>query len=331
MFLRFLLVLFLVAPVSGQDKISGQDKKFPTFEEIEKRYGSEVEIHLDQPYAGNSNPRQMLDFYLPKKRINDKPLPVVVTIHGGAWRGGDRKGTSGVAAYASTGNYAGVAVGYRLSDEVKWPAQIHDCKAVIRWIRGHAKEFNLDADHIGVQGSSAGGHLTSLLCLTGDIRELEGSVGEFTQLSSRIACAVNYCGPSDMTVPLMQGEAALEDDPAVTGLIGGSLKVKLDAAKAASPITYIRAGTPPLMIVHGTLDQRVNYSHAVTLDAALKKVGAPSTLIEVTGSGHGIQGGQELSDRVRQFFDLHLRGVKAEISDKPIPAQTSTSPQKQDK
>src|SRR6185295_8510822 len=143
---------------------------------VEAAGKADIELRLDQPYAGNSNPKQMVDVYLPKKRNGDKPLPVVAYIHGGGWINGDRIGYSSAAIQlARTGDYAAVAVGYRLTKEAHWPEQIYDCKAAIRWIRGHAKEYNLDADHIGVWGSSAGGHLSSLLGTSGDVKELEGS------------------------------------------------------------------------------------------------------------------------------------------------------------
>src|SRR6185312_14632673 len=109
------------------------------------------------------------------------------------------------AMIATSGKYVTASVGYRLSAETKWASQIHDCKAAIRWLRGHAKELNIDPDHIGVTGASAGGHLSTLLGLTGGVKELEGTIGENTDQSSRVTCVVNVCGPSDMTTPLMQG------------------------------------------------------------------------------------------------------------------------------
>ena len=277
-----------------------------------------VELKADLPYAGNDNPWQMVDLYLPKHRATDKPLPVVVYIHGGGWSGGNRRGGGLAAGAAASGNYAGVSVGYRLSSEAKWPAQIHDCKAAIRWIRGHAKEYNLDADHIGVTGTSAGGHLVCLLGLTEGVKELEGSLGEFTSLSSKVTCVANYCGPTDMASPLMQGEAALKDDPAVAGLLGGSIAEKAADAKACSPLTYVHAGAPPFLTAHGTKDMRVNFTNATRLHEALTKAGSPSILLAMTDAGHGF-GSPELSKRVQQFFDMHLRGIKSEISSDPIP------------
>jgi acetyl esterase/lipase len=286
-----------------------------------------VDVKLNLPYAGNDNPRQMVDLYLPKNRATDKPLPVVVYIHGGGWSGGSRAGGGLAAGFAASGNYAGVSVGYRLSDEVKWPAQIHDCKAAIRWIRGHAKEYNLDPDRIGITGSSAGGHLVCLLGLTGDTKELEGSIGEFTSLSSKVACVVNYYGPTDMTAPLMQGEAALSDDRAVTGLLGGSLKDKAAEAKASSPLTYVHAGAPPFLTAHGTKDMRVNFNNATRLHEALIKAGNSSILLAMTDGGHGFTS-PELNRRVQQFFDMHLRGITSEISSEPIPVSAAASARK---
>ena len=291
------------------------------------RVPDSVELKANLPYAGNDNPRQMVDLYLPKKRATDKPLPVVVYIHGGGWSGGTRAGGGMAAGFAASGNYAGVSVGYRLSGEVKWPAQIHDCKAAIRWIRGHAKEYNLDPDRIGVTGTSAGDHLVSLLGLIDSVKDLEGSIGEFTSLSSKVTCVANYCGPTDMASPLMQGDAALKDDPAVAGLLGGSLKDKAAEAKAASPLTFIHAGAPPFLTAHGTKDMRVNFTNATKLHDALTKSGNSSILLAMTDAGHGF-GSPELNKRVQQFFDMHLRGIQSEISSEPIPLPVPASANK---
>jgi acetyl esterase/lipase len=314
--LPIMAFLFLLPSlVTAQEKLAGPQP------ELVARLGDKVEFRFDQPYAGNTHPKQMADVFLPKKRIDDKPLPVVVFIHGGGWSGGDRKGYAGAAAgLASSGKYAAISVGYRLSAEAKWPAQIHDCKAAIRWVRAHAKEWNLDPDHIGVTGASAGGHLVTLLGLTAENQSLEGNVGECLEQKSNVTCVVNFCGPTDLAAPLMQGEAAKKDDPAVAGLIGGSLKEKADVAKAASPLTYVTAKAVPIMTVHGTRDERVNYNNAEQLDAALKKAGTTSLLVPVVNAGHGIPLSPDLLTRIQQFWDLQLRGVPCEIATTPIEA-----------
>jgi acetyl esterase/lipase len=317
---QFSILMLLAAPAFAQEK-TAEDKAASLRADLQKRFGDRVEVRLDQPYAGTSNRFQMLDLYLPSQRVDARPLPVVVYIHGGGWSGGDRKGYAVPAAtLAASGKYAAVSVGYRLSAEARWPQQIFDCKAAIRWIRGHAKELNLDADKIGATGSSAGGHLVTLLGVTGGVKELEGEIGEYTSQSSRVTCVVNVCGPTDLALPLMQGEAAKNDDPAVSALLGGKVSQKLDLAKAASPLTYITPGAAPIMTIHGTQDMRVNFTNAEKLDAALKKVGDTSLLVPVVNAGHGIPFGPELTQRVQAFWDLYLRGVKSDISTSPIEA-----------
>lgn len=311
------LLVFSSSVVIAQD-IEAQKKKL-----LDGAERSGVDVRLDQPYAGNTNPKQMVDLYLPKKRNGDKPLPVVALIHGGGWVNGDRKGYAAAAIQlARTGDYAAVGVGYRLTKEAHWPEQIYDCKAAIRWIRGHAKEFNLDPERIAVWGSSAGGHLSSLLGTSGDVKELEGSLGSFTKESSRVSCVVNQCGPEDFTKPLMfdkDGKGIVQDD-AVMGLLGGTYEEKHAEAFAASPVTYVTRDDPPFLTIHGTADKRVDYKNAGWIHAALQKAGVPSLMLPIADGGHGSVGHPEALKRARAFVDLHLRGVKSEIDVSPIPA-----------
>ena len=163
------------------------------------RLPANIRATRDLSYADNDNPRQRLDLYLPAAPTSDKPLPVVVWIHGGAWRAGDKAGGIGqLSSFVASGDYAGVSVGYRLTDEANWPAQIYDCKAAIRWIRGNAEKYHLDPNRIGVWGSSAGGHLVAMLGTSGDVESLEGELGTYADQSSRVTCVVDYFGPSEL-------------------------------------------------------------------------------------------------------------------------------------
>ncbi len=284
---------------------------------------SQVELRLDQPYAGNENPKQKVDLYLSKKRNTDKPLPVVALIHGGGWVNGDRLGYAAAAIqFARTGDYASVTVGYRLTKEARWPAQIHDCKAAIRWIRAHAKEYNLDPDKIAVMGSSAGGHLSSLIGTSGDVKELEGDLGPNTTFSSRVQCVVNLCGPEDFTQALMfdqEKKPVLKDD-AVIGLLGGNYEEKHTEAVAASPVTYVTKDDPPFITFHGSADQRVAYLHAEAIHAALQKASVPSLLIPITNGGHGSVSHPEVIARAKLFVGKTLLGADTTIDTAPIPA-----------
>ena len=310
-------LLFVASPLLSQD-LDAQRKNAQSSAEK-----SQVELHLDQPYAGNANAKQMVDIYLPKKRNTDQPLPVVALIHGGGWVNGDRLGYAAAAIqFARTGDYASVTVGYRLTKEAHWPAQVYDCKAAIRWIRAHAKEYNLDPDKIAVMGSSAGGHLSSLIGTSGDVKELEGDLGPNTTFSSRVHCVVNLCGPEDFTQVLMfdKEKKPVLNDPAVIGLLGGNYEEKHAEAVAASPVTYVTKDDPPFITFHGSADQRVAYLHAEAIHTSLQKADVPSLLIPITNGGHGSVSHPEVISRAKLFIGKTLRGTDAAIDTTPIPA-----------
>lgn len=278
----------------------------------------------DIPYAATDNPRQMLDLYLPQQRATEKPLPVVVWIHGGAWLAGDKSSGQGrLADYVRSGQYAGVSVGYRLSGEAGWPAQIHDCKAAIRWIRAHAKEHGLDPERIGVWGSSAGGHLVAMLGTSGGVESLEGKLGDHRDQSSRVQCVADYFGPGDL-LTMGDQKSSMDHNAAdspESRLIGGAVQENKDAARAASPITYVSKDDPPFLIVHGTADMTVPFAQSELFAAALEKAGVDATMVAVEGAGHGFKT-PEPDKRVRAFFDKHLRDIDIEVSKEKIPAQT---------
>ena len=275
-----------------------------------------IEAKVDLPYAATVNPRQRLDLYLPKARKSDKPLPVIVFIHGGGWKAGDKaSGIGNLSRFVSSGDYAGVSVGYRLSHEAQWPAQIHDCKAALRWIKANAKEYGLDATKVGVWGTSAGGHLVSFLGTSGDVPSLEGTLGKHLDQDSKVACVVNFFGPENF-ITMVEQESTMDrktaDYPEAL-LLGGRVQDKPDLAKEASPVTHVTAGDAPFLTAHGTKDPLVPYAQGQEIDAALKKAGVESLLITMTNGGHGFRSA-ELDQRVQQFFDKHLRGMAADIA-----------------
>lgn len=269
----------------------------------------------DLPYANTDNPRQRLDISLPQKASSDKPLPVVVIIHG-TFLNADRKSGEGFArAMVSGGDFAAVSIGYRLSDEAKWPAQIHDCKAAIRWVRANAKKYNIDPDRIGVIGPSAGGHLAALLGVSGDIPELEGTLGDHCDVSSRVACVVNLFGPTDLLA--LGGNHNRPNSPE-SRLLGGPLPDKKELARQASAMTYVTEDDPPFLIVHGTQDPVIPFQQSESFVAALKKVKVSATLVPVEGGLHGKFRSPDVAKRFYAFFDKHLRGADVEVSVDPI-------------
>jgi acetyl esterase/lipase len=283
-FLRcFMLIWLLMAAgvryVNAQNRraIDGQEK---------------VNLTLDLSYAGNENPRQKLDLLLPKDRDSDKRLPVLAYIHGGAFKGGHKRGGHRhLMKYVASGNFAGITIGYRLSGEAIWPAQIHDCKAGIRWIRANVEKYGLDPDQILVWGHSAGGHLSSMVGTTGGVGSLEGDVGPNTTLSSRVHAVCNYFGPSDfLQMDAHRLPNGLVHDASKSPeslLVGGAIQGLQEIVATANPITYISPDDPPFLSIHGQKDPLVPAHQSMILHQALIRGGVSSELYLVKDGGHG--------------------------------------------
>lgn len=283
-----------------------------------------VETRKDIDYVGGGNPRQTLDLYLPKERADGaRPLPLVVFIHGGAWRAGSKDGAWGrLHTLLGDGEYAGAAINYRLTDEATWPAQIHDCKAAIRWLRANAEELGIDPERIAVWGTSAGGHLVAMLGVAGDVPELEGELGPLADVSSEVAAVVNFFGPANLLTmgdhpSTMDHNAA---DSPESKLIGGKLQDHPDKANNASPQHWISEGDEPSLIVHGTKDQLVPYPQSVEFEKALEAAGVPTVLLTVEEGGHGQGFGPAVDTAVKTFLDQQLRGVEGSLEDAKIAA-----------
>ena len=290
----------------GQERTAQRDFKLP----------DNVVLEADIEYGRAGERSLKLDLLRPRNQ-GGKQLPVLVQIHGGGWKQGAKEGgRQALSNFAATGNYVGVTVGYRLTDEATWPAQIHDCKAAIRWIRANAKKYHIDADKIGAVGHSAGGHLVALLGTSGDVTELEGDNGNAGH-SSRLCCAAVTAGPSDFPHFLEQPRAGGRS--AVIALLGGTPAEKPDAARAASPVTWVSKDDPPFLIIHGTEDGTVPFAQGETLAATLKKAGVPTTFIRVEGGGH-VPSHPDIGQRLRAFFERHLRGQTVDVSETPLRA-----------
>ncbi len=275
-----------------------------------------IRVEKDIPYAGTNNPAQTLDLLLPKNPTDDKPLPVVVNIHGGAFKMGDKSmGVGEIAPLVASGDYAAVTINYRLSGEAIWPAQIHDCKAAIRWVRANAAKYHCDPDRIGAIGGSAGGHLVAMLGTSGGVESLEGDIGPYQGTDSRVQCVVDQFGPTDL---LAMGGSHDDARSPEAELIGGALQEHKELAKAASPITYVSHHTPPLLIIHGDNDPHVPFNQSEILYAALQKADVECIFIPVRGGGHGGFRNPEIASRIRQFFDKYLRHQEQEISAAPV-------------
>ena len=260
----------------------------------------------DLEYAKVDGKSLRLDLYLPAKREAGAPLPLVAWIHGGGWQSGSKERCP-FAALCGEG-YAVASIEYRLTDVATFPAQIHDCKAAIRWLRAHAKEYGLDADRIGVVGSSAGGHLVALLGTSGDVKEIEGSVGGNLAYSSRVQAVADFCGPAALAEggALVPENADQRDRKALTKLLGGPLSENREKARQASPVSYVTSDDPPFLIVHGDEDPLVPLNQSQVLAARLEQAKVPCKLHVVKGGGHGVLS-TETVQMAKAMFDQQLK------------------------
>lgn len=266
-----------------------------------------ITARRDVTYVKDGTERQRLDVFYPAKA--GKPVPLVVWIHGGAWLGGTKERCPAMPLLED--GFAVASVTYRFSQHAKFPAQIEDCKAAIRWLRAHATEFNIDPARIGVWGASAGGHLVALLGVAGDRKEWER--GGHLDQSSRVQAVVNWFGPANLlTMGAQSGPDSRIDHDAPNSpeskLVGGPVQERKEAATAASPVTYASADDAPMLLVHGDRDNVVPIGQSKELHEALKKAGVDVTFTTIPGAGHGDGGFRERGNlvAVRDFFWKHL-------------------------
>ena len=241
-----------------------------------------------------------------------RPLPTIVWIFGGAFRMGGKDDEIARLVPLVQHGYAAAAIDYRYSSEALFPAQVHDCKCAIRFLRAHSADFTLDPDRIGAWGASSGGYLATMLGTTDGVPELEGERG-WPDVSSRVQAVCDWFGPTDFLQ--MNGAGSSQDHDAPESpeseLIGGPIQQYPDRVARANPINYIAAqrALPPFLVMHGDQDPLVPYNQSALLVAALQQGGADVRFHRVVGGGHGgaLFATDEINAMVAAFFDTHLR------------------------
>jgi acetyl esterase/lipase len=243
-----------------------------------------------------------LDLYTPS---GTPPFPVVVWIHGGSWVSGSRDIFPGHPALRLRDRgYAVATIDYRLVPEAFFPAQEHDCKAAIRWLRANAARYGLDRDRIAAWGASAGGHLAALLATSGGVASLEDPAQGHSGESSRVQAVVDWFGPTDYRL------VGTDQQLAAALLLGCPVSVCPDKAALASPVIHVDGGDPPFLIQHGTADTVVPIEHSERLHGELLAAGARSSFTRLEGAGHAtveFLAAENLA-RIDAFLDAELRG-----------------------
>ena len=264
-----------------------------------------VELRENVAYR-EGNEKWKIDLMLPKDREGELS-PVIIFIHGGGWRNGDK--SSGVfrdypLEYASRG-YVCASINYRLVDEGTILDCIADCKSAVRWLRAHAEEFSIDVNSFGAYGNSAGAHLVAMLGLSSAQDELEGD-GPHREYSSAVRAVCCSATPTNFRV---WGEEVRSGGGRAAALFGEEDTERV--MELASPVTYVTRSSPPFLMVHGTADKTVPVQQSDDLHALFQtKKSQDVTYLRIDGAGHGVfrQHASETVPAMREFFDRVLRG-----------------------
>ena len=245
------------------------------------------------------------------------PFPAVLHFHGGGWQAGDKShGHKRIIKLAQAG-YVAVSVGYRFSPKYKWPDQVFDAKAAVRFLREHAKEFNIEPNRIGAVGDSAGGYLALMLAFTDESDGLEGNISLPT--SSHVQAVATFCSAGDFTRSLHRKLNADVDKQIteyykkplsqVISEFTGTINPDDPKLLKMSARTYVDAGDPPVLIFQGETDPLISMEQVEELEITLKKVGVPVEVIVVKGEGHGWYGAalDDTEKKLIAFFDQTLR------------------------
>lgn len=268
-----------------------------------------IRVERDVDYLGPDR-AEKADLYLPAEFTSGKKYPGIVVIHGGGWSGGDKDSPRerNIAATLVPRGYVCMSINYLLTSKetAAFPQNIQDCKRAVRWLRKNADRFQLDSEHIGAIGGSAGGHLAALLAVSGPDTGIDPP--EDAEYSCRVQAAVPlypHCASS--------WEAGVGEKHAVYTRLGMFAKSKTEAPQlwaSGSPIEQLSKDDPPMLIIHGTADATTPLDQSTRLHERAKEIGVPSDLIIIEGAPHSFHlqpKERDLRPDVIAFFDKHLK------------------------
>ncbi len=265
-----------------------------------------VELLSGLPYSTQGDPRQILDLYLPKG--NDKPLPLLIFIHGGGWTSGKTTDYKYYCIRYAQRGYVVASITYRFADKFPYPACVQDAKCAVRFLRANAGKYHIDKDRVAAVGGSAGGHLSMMLGYSSNVKELEGD-GGYAEESSAVQVVVDLYGPTDITLP------AARDNSTIRKFFAGKTYDEAPQLYAqASPITHVTKDSPPTLILQGTIDDTVPMAQSDLLYAKLKELGVPVQYEKFDGYPHTMDIALEVNVRcqwfMNHFFDKYLKVQK---------------------
>jgi acetyl esterase/lipase len=293
---------------------------------------ADIAYAAPQPADGKGH---LLDLYLPAK--GRAPAPLVIWTGGSAWFGDTGKAPAGwVAAKLNPLGYAVAGVSIRSSRQARFPAQVHDIKAAIRWLRANAPRYNIDPARIAIMGDSSGGWTSMMAAVTGDVPELEGTIGT-RGVSSAVQAAVAFYPPTDFltmdrwapkpcTPGLGIANAGLtggfcHDDPdsPEASLIGCAIQTCKAKVEMADPARYVSRADPPIMILHGQSDPIVPHHQGERLYQALNKICHDAVFISLPRAVHGPAPAFLTDDRVREAATIRSTSAQGCVSRPPVP------------
>lgn len=276
------------------------------------------QVYKDVNYADDNNAYHTCDIYLPKTK--KKSYPVVVHIYGSAWFSNSSKGMADLGTIVNSllnAGYAVVCPNHRSSMDAKWPAQLHDIKAVVRFIRGEAKKYKFNTKFIGTSGFSSGAQLAAITATTsgtkkatiaGEEWDLEGSLGKYTKESSAVNASCEWSGPVDPFSIHLVEHMSMGDMSPEEVLLNQKFGVNDDRFKAMSASYFLDANDPAVMVCHGRKDNVVPFDQGEKFAAALEKSGVKTDHLFVDEGGHGMNMySEENLKRMVNFFNSVLK------------------------
>ncbi|MCP5061845.1 MAG: alpha/beta hydrolase [Ignavibacteriae bacterium] len=275
---------------------------FGTLDLIEKDFPipNDVKEYKDIVYTTIDSTELKLDIYH-SKNITDS-APLLIFIHGGGWKKGDKHDYLRYLVDFARKGYITATVQYRFVDKVKYPAQILDIKAAIKWLKNNNEEYFIDLEHVAVIGGSAGGHLALMAGYTSDVSEFNEEDDPLDLY--KVQAVVDLYGPADLTTEYAREHSTIK------GFIGKSYAEVPDLYSEASPITYITNDDPPTLIFQGTLDDLVPFSQSDSLKSKLDKVGVPAEYHKLEGWPHTMDLGLEVNEYcqfyMNRFFEKYI-------------------------